>query len=1258
MIYRVVLDNVEDIHMQDNPLLNPSLELEMNSAGSFKFTLPPMHPAWDEVKVLKTTVDVFEGEDLIFTGRVANIDKNWNNERVVECEGALAFFNDSVQRQMKWENPIKISEFLTDILNNHNTQVPDNRKIYLGNVTITDSYVTREVNYEMTLDILTRMCIDTNGGWFMIRKDLSDNKLYLDWFEDFTNESDQPVQFGLNLLDFSSGIHAEDICTGVLARGATVNDQVVMLNNVELVDEETYPDLPVSHYTDRDQDILWHREGVETYGKVLQVKEFSDAQTDWKDGQGQIVENSLFELAKKWLVEKNTKVETIEVEAAELAWLGSGYPTFQLGTLVELNDSPHISESIKLPMYKISLSLDDGAKKITLGTPPKKELTQISASNSDSNTLSTGSSSSGGGSGGGGTECLVQDVWVNGVSVVSGKIARITVPIDTVTQSQMNTAINAAVAPKANTSDVNDALALKANTIDVTNALALKADKTEIIEVEANPSETATDDLTTIKIGDTVYDIPRGGGGGSGQDYECDLLFENTNGTLPELSSTLFATLSEYISDYDALFIETSLYYNNDFHQAKPLIIFKQDYNFANSDGLQFVQDFSAGSSDYRLFIQLYDETHIYAFRTTSSGGGASAMTIAKVYGLKFKSSIDIFSPQIYSEEERIVGVWTDGKPLYQKTWDFGSNPVTIPSNTWVNTPITVSSINVEKFISALATSESTNSWNVLTAADQTYVRLNQTRSSGQMTVKYLTLTYTKTTDTPGSSHWLSGGVMAVNYTEEEQIVGQWMGKTLYQKSIAFNNESTQNLSIEVTSLNIDRLVNNELSTGVMNPQNQCGDGSFMDSSDYFNMYLEYTTAGAAAYVHIRRGYDWDKCPNGYVTLRYTKTTDTVGNPMANILATQKELEEIAYHYRDHCYTTLSDYYSTEERVVGRWTDGKPLYQKSYSYNNLSSTEISINVSDLYIERLVKSDISTGFQTPRNMSADSYYYNNNDYSNYYLATDDMTLHIRRGSDWPKTSNGFVTIQYTKTTDQPGTGPTPGNLIYLPALYSEEEREVGVWTDGKPLYQKVIHKNGLPLNVDTAICDDPSNIDILVSIEDHFHLSDPADVGNNYYSSNTDQYRTWRYQGKIWIGCYTFRSSAAMAASSVDIIIQYTKTTDQPGSGKYLPDGQYAHHYSTSEKIVGTWIDGSTIYERTWDFSASPITLTYDTWVSTGIDSSNFGQLVNSIARSNSGILDYIGEISDQGTEIKIRRTWNQNYERKLYYLTLQYTKTS
>lgn len=889
MIYRVVLDDLYDLHTSDINcmLLNPSIELEMNAAGSFNFTLPPTHPYWDSIEILKSTIDVYEDDDLIFTGRVANIDKNWNNERVVECEGALAYFNDSIHRQMKWETPLPIASedptvhnFLKDILDNHNVFVGDatNRQIHIGHIYVDPYLVTREVDYDKTLDILTRMCIDTNGGYFMIRKDPETHLLYLDWLKDFTEESGQPASFGVNLLDFNTGLHAEDICTGVLARGATVNDQVVTLSNVELVDETTYPDMSVDHYTTHDQDILWHRDGMAKFGRVVQVHEFPDAQTDWKN-DGQIVDNSLFEEARKWLEEKNTKVESIEVEVAELSWLQEGVPKYKLGQIVEILDDAHMAgesyEVRRLPMYKLSCDLSSGSKKVTLGRPPKKELTQISASNSDSSTLSSGNSSgsSSGGGSGSGEECKVHDVRVDGTSVVSNKIANIS--LTGKADTSVVNALAATVATKADASSVialADVVSGKQDQIEFNTQEAatevltrLKADDKVYnlgggTEIVANPSETATDDLETIKIGNTVYDIPGSGG-----------------------------------------------------------MVMMSDY---------------------------------------------------------------------YSEEEQLVGRWTDGKPLYQKTL-----------------------FNVSQ-----------------------------------------------------------GDVMMTN---------------------------------------VDTCVD---------------------------------------IIIKRHGYG--------------------GNSD---------------------YIDIGDGYQTNDFIAPRLTNGV-LY-----YENWSSTQGGLT---------------------------------------------------------KTAD-VVIIQYTKTTDAPGTGPTKGNLIYLPALYSEEEREVGVWTDGKPLYQKTVTISSVSYDSSWHEVDhNISDIDTIGSVEGVVIDGN----GDAYYPANT--YRP-AYTIGILIGAtktkIEYINNWLNSANKLIVTLQYTKTTDQPGSGKYLPEGQYAHHYSTSEKVVGTWVDGSTIYERTWDLGSDVVIGT--NW--TGIQSI--------ITNTWTGIMDAKGMwIHPNAHYYPFVAAYNAGYlelkslagNSTIRYITLQYTKSS
>ena len=114
MIYRVIMDGNDIRNYQEKPyiLINPSLSMELNTAGSFEFTMPPSHAMYDAVKPLASTIAVYEDETLLWFGRPVEIQIDFFKQKVVYCEGALAFFNDSVQRPHEYYS-ISIHVFLS-----------------------------------------------------------------------------------------------------------------------------------------------------------------------------------------------------------------------------------------------------------------------------------------------------------------------------------------------------------------------------------------------------------------------------------------------------------------------------------------------------------------------------------------------------------------------------------------------------------------------------------------------------------------------------------------------------------------------------------------------------------------------------------------------------------------------------------------------------------------------------------------------------------------------------------------------------------------------------------------------------------------------------------------------------------------------------------------------------------------------------------------------------------------------------------------
>lgn len=110
-----------------------------------------------------------------------------------------------------------------------------------------------------------------------------------------------------------------------------------------------------------------------------------------------------------------------------------------------------------------------------------------------------------------------------------------------------------------------------------------------------------------------------------------------------------------------------------------------------------------------------------------------------------------------FSTDEKPVGMWTDRKILYAKTFTFSSS-VTLQSNTWYETAFSGSGI--ERTINARAFFEgSAVSFPVYSGVYNNKIRLLQTRNAEMTGVGGFTIFYTKTTDSPLSSDEKFAGV-------------------------------------------------------------------------------------------------------------------------------------------------------------------------------------------------------------------------------------------------------------------------------------------------------------------------------------------------------------------------------------------------------------------------------------------------------------------------------------------------------------------
>lgn len=149
--------------------------------------------------------------------------------------------------------------------------------------------------------------------------------------------------------------------------------------------------------------------------------------------------------------------------------------------------------------------------------------------------------------------------------------------------------------------------------------------------------------------------------------------------------------------------------------------------------------------------------------------------------------------------------------------------------------------------------------------------------------------------------------------------------------------------------------------------------------------------------------------------------------------------------------------------------------------------------------------------------------------------------------------------------------------FPPLIYSTEEREVGVWIDGKPLYQKTVDFGSLPNNTDKSVDSGLTTVDCIKVLSAIAYAGEngfTVFIPNTELSSNGNINIAVLNDRKIRI-----RTNYDYSSYSAIVTLHYTKTTDIAGSGRWATDGGLAKHYSTSEQIIGTWIDGKPLYEK-------------------------------------------------------------------------------
>ena len=357
-MYSVYADGIriydDSYSLPDEKLIDPTLTMEDSSAGSLEMTLPVGNKGYASIRRMTSDITVAKNGSEIWWGRVLSEEQNFQNDRILTCEGALAFLNDVAQPLAQYSGMI-IRSYIERLLAVYNQNASPNRQFRVGAVTVGTGIITDYItNYEKTIECLNKL-ITEYGGHFRVRKE--GGVYILDYLLDYPNTNSQTIEFGKNLLDFTRSWNTDEFATVVIPLGEKLDE-----SQLENIDER----LTVASVNFGDIHVVSYQ-AVAQYGWIEKVVEF-DGVTD---------PTQLLAMGQSYLSDIQFDSVEITLTALDLNYLSAEYEDIKLLDKVRAISEPHGMNHL-FPVRKISIPLDRPEDtQFTLGDAESTTLTNV-----------------------------------------------------------------------------------------------------------------------------------------------------------------------------------------------------------------------------------------------------------------------------------------------------------------------------------------------------------------------------------------------------------------------------------------------------------------------------------------------------------------------------------------------------------------------------------------------------------------------------------------------------------------------------------------------------------------------------------------------------------------------------------------------------------------------------------------------------------------------------------------------------------------
>lgn len=315
---------VYDSRVDETALLELTATLAINKSGTLTLKMPRNHPAHNAFTPRRTLVEVYRDDVLFFRGRALYETDDFLLNRTVTCEGERGFFQDAIMRPYAHQAAPNI--IFATIIATYNTQVDEFKRFTVGNVDVTavnaDGYPDESTqiifesedaeSFAETLEKLVERC----GGYITFTTG-TDGDRRINWRTELNTQSDQVIEYGENLLDFTRTGASTDIFSRVIPFGAK-NDAGERLTIVGVS-------------ANGGLDYIQDDNLVERFGIITRAVYWDDITNPHR----------LYFKATQYLQAARNRVSSLELTAFDLSLIDHSIDRFHLGDRIRVKSAPH-----------------------------------------------------------------------------------------------------------------------------------------------------------------------------------------------------------------------------------------------------------------------------------------------------------------------------------------------------------------------------------------------------------------------------------------------------------------------------------------------------------------------------------------------------------------------------------------------------------------------------------------------------------------------------------------------------------------------------------------------------------------------------------------------------------------------------------------------------------------------------------------------------------------------------------------------------